>query len=161
MIGMLATRYQKGDYFAGRMSLFGRFGTLLPSGVPAKGLAVTFGKPGSGKSTAAAIIAAVLHAGPLLAFDVKGEIAARCYAVRGKGGQGVKGRGDKTHVIDPMGISGIAPSSYNPLHELAQYPIERALLMLDGAMKLIPMGSMTQVLSPRPLTPCPPLPRAA
>lgn len=118
MIGMLATAYRKGDFFAGRMSLFGRFGTLWPSGIEAKGQAVTIGKPGSGKSTAAAIPAVLLHEGPVLCFDPKGEIAQRCYDARGRGSRSVAGRGDKTFVVDPVNLTKLPRSRYNPLREI-------------------------------------------
>ena len=75
MIDMLLSRYQNGDFFAGRMSLFGKFGTLWPCGVKPLGQAVTFGMPGSGKSTAVAIPGVLLHDGPVFCFDPKGEIA--------------------------------------------------------------------------------------
>ncbi len=120
MIGMLATKYQRCDFFLGRMSLFGRFGTLWPSGIAPDGLGITFGKPGSGKSTAAAMPAMALHAGALLCFDPKGELAKACYAVRGAGGNGVKGRGDATFVVDPANLTGLPKSHYNPLQEIAQ-----------------------------------------
>lgn len=132
MIRMLASAYRKGDYLAGRMALFGRFGLLMPCGVEArKGQAVTIGKPGSGKSTAAAIPAVLLHDGPVLAFDPKGELAQRCYAARGAGGKGVKGRGDKTHVVDPVNLTGLPRSRYNPLQEIER---ERDT---DSALRMI------------------------
>jgi type IV secretion system protein VirD4 len=118
MIRMLASRYRKGDFFAGRMSLFGWLGTLWPSGIEPKGQAVTIGMPGSGKSTAAAIPAVLLHDGPVLVFDPKGELAQRCVDARGKGGQGVRGRGDTTHVVDPVNLTGLSRSRYNPLQEI-------------------------------------------
>ena len=122
MIGMLASAYRKGDFFAGRMALFGRFGTLWPVGIKPDGQAVTIGMPGSGKSTAAAIPAVLLHPGSVLAFDPKGEIAQRCYAARGAGGNGVKGRGDATFVVDPANLTKLPRSRFNPLYEIEQEP---------------------------------------
>ncbi len=120
MIRMLASSYRKGDFFAGRMALSGWLGTLWPCGVEPKGQAVTMGMPGSGKSTAAAIPGVLLHDGPVLVFDPKGEIAQRCAAARGQGGQGVKGRGDQTFIVDPVNLTGLPRSHYNPLQEIAR-----------------------------------------
>lgn len=121
MIRMLASAYRRGDFLAGRMSLFGRFGLLWPVGVPPHGgQSVTIGMPGSGKTTAAAIPAVLLHDGPVIAFDTKGEIAQRCCARRGAGGNGIRGRGDVTHVIDPANLTKLPRSRYNPLQEIAR-----------------------------------------
>ena len=120
MIRLIASAWRKGDYFTGRMSLFGRFGTLWPSGIAPNGQAVTFGMPGSGKSTAAAIPAVLLHEGPVLCFDPKGEITQRCAAARGVGGNGVRGRGDKTFIVDPADLTGLPKARYNPLQEIAE-----------------------------------------
>lgn len=132
IVRMLASAYRRGDFLAGRMSLFGRFGLLRACAIETrKGQAVTIGKPGSGKSTAAAIPAILLHDGPVLAFDPKGELAQRCYAARGAGGNGVKGRGDKTHVVDPANLTGLPRSRYNPLQEIEREPdTDKALYLI-------------------------------
>lgn len=122
-IGMVASGFRHGDFFAGRVALFGRFGTLWPVGIKPEGQAVTIGMPGSGKSTAAAIPAVLLHPGSVLCFDPKGEIAQRCYAARGAGGGGVKGRGDAgPFVVDPTNLTKLPRSCFNPLYEIEQEP---------------------------------------
>lgn len=120
MIGALATRYSPDEYFVGRLSLAGRFGTLRPCGIAPRGLGITYGMQGSGKSVSVAIPNIVLHPGPLIVFDGKGELAQAGYARRGTGGNGVRGLDQKTCVVDPLKITGLPRSRYNPLFEIAQ-----------------------------------------
>jgi type IV secretion system protein VirD4 len=120
MIGALATRFSRNDYFVGRLSVAGNLGTLWPSGIKPNGLGITYGMQGSGKSTGVAIPNILLHPGPNITFDGKGELAQACYARRGAGGNGVRGLGQKTCVIDPLQITGLPRSRYNPLFEIAQ-----------------------------------------
>jgi len=119
MISMLAARCAPSDFFVGRMAFVGgRIGSLSPVGVAPKGVGVTIGEPGSGKSTGTAIIAVLRHRGASLTLDTKGEIAQACYAACGSGGNGVKGQGKATWVFDPLGMTGLPQARYNPFHEI-------------------------------------------
>ena len=121
MIGMLATKHQRGDFFLGRMSLFGRFGTLWPSGIAPDGLGVTFGKPGSGKSLRQRRFQPWRCMTGRCCVSIRRANSPKpAMPFRGAGGNGVRGRGDKTYVVDPADLTGLPKSHYNPLHEIAQ-----------------------------------------
>lgn len=119
LIEIFSYAYGEGDLFLGR-SRFLNFGGMTPIGLDCRTHAVSFGSPGSGKSSAAAVPNALLWSGSLLVFDPKGEVTRICFDRRGEGGNGVRGLGTKTFVVDPAGLSGKKKSRYNPFFEIAK-----------------------------------------
>jgi type IV secretion system protein VirD4 len=104
LIEVLSCRYRDGDVFLGRPMLFVRR-MLRPIGLPTETHMVTIAETGAGKSTAALIRNLCLHNGSLLCIDPKGELAAITAGRRnGATGIGVRGLGQRVHVVDPFRI---------------------------------------------------------
>jgi type IV secretion system protein VirD4 len=68
----------------------------------------TFARTGAGKGTGVCVPAALLHAGPLVVVDPKGEVAAITARAR-------REAGDAVVVLDPMGITGLPAGGFDPL----------------------------------------------
>ena len=104
LIEVMSCRYRDGDVFLGRPKLF-IGGMLRPVGLPTETHMVTIAETGAGKSTAALIPNLCLHNGSLLCIDPKGELAAITAGRRnGAAGIGVRGLGQRVHVVDPFRI---------------------------------------------------------
>jgi type IV secretory pathway TraG/TraD family ATPase VirD4 len=117
---MMASRHREGNIYLGRPSLMKR-----PVGMETDRHMVTIAAPGSGKSVGAMVPNLCLHTGSLLCIDVKGELAALTAARRGKvTGVGVRGMGQRVHVVDPfnqplLGNLGMPKAHYNVFDEMA------------------------------------------
>lgn len=73
----------------------------------------------AGKGVSLIIPNLLFYEGSAVVIDPKGENARITAARRGKGTKaGGPGLGQDVHVLDPFEVSGIAPSSFNPLAEL-------------------------------------------
>lgn len=72
-----------------------------------------------GKGVSLIIPNLISYTGSAIVIDPKGENAARTAGQRGAGATGgKKGLGQKVHVLDPYGESGLDSSSFNPLEAL-------------------------------------------
>jgi len=91
----------------------------------------------SGKGVSAVIPNLLTYTGSALVIDPKGENAMITGARRGSGdeAQGIPGMGQKIHVVDPWGITGMQLSRFNPLDWLQAKDddiTENAMMLADA-----------------------------
>lgn len=79
-----------------------------PVELGAEGHVLTIAPTGSGKGVSCIIPALLTYSGPVIVIDPKGENAAVTAQRR-------RDKGQRVHVVDPFGVSGEAPSRFNPL----------------------------------------------
>ena len=101
-LSTLCNIYKPGKFLLGNFR-FGGIGWFAPISIPLTEHAIYVGSNGSGKSTHV-LTNIVLHKGPMLAIDPKGEFSDAAYESLTEGGTGIPGQNHDVAVFDPDGL---------------------------------------------------------